>query len=116
MEKLIRAVERRYPGTKVAVDSYVCPDGDETIKWWLWILNCPGKQVLRAQRWATELSFDLHGWNPPPWFVEAVSRKDTRRRHAERWVRASRGRRLGTSPARLSTRSRRRSTPRRFRA
>ncbi|HKB14867.1 MAG TPA: hypothetical protein VKF62_02325 [Planctomycetota bacterium] len=103
---LARAIERRFPGTRVVVDRYTPPDRDYGIRWYVRILNCPARVSPWANKFAVERAFELWGGMGFPFFVGAYTRRSSRRFLPERSVRA-RARRAPASRALASARSRR---------
>lgn len=102
---LARAIERRFPGTRVVVDRYTPPDRDHGIRWFVRILNCPARLSPHAADFAHRRAFQLWGGMGYPFFVDPYTPRDTRRYLAERSARA-RTRRAPPSRALASARSR----------
>ena len=94
MATLIRTLKARYPGTRIEVEPSRSPD-DPDIRWRVWILDAPEKDVQLVDHFATRLARELYEWHTPPFFVGAMGRRATReflsRRRAE--ARAARSRR-----------------------
>ena len=84
LARVVRAVERRFPGTKVVVERWESPDADVDVKWWLSILNCPARSLAEADDFATRLSMRLYGWKPAPWCVSSLSPRNTRKSYSDR--------------------------------
>lgn len=99
---LIRTVEARFPGTKVVVDPYGCPD-DEEIRWWVSILHAPrGKEPL-VNQFAIRLALDLYHWRGLPFIVGAKGPRGTREYLARKRTEAA-GRRNARSARPLRSR------------
>lgn len=76
---LARAIEGRFPGTKVWVERYDPPDHDRGVKWFLWILNCPARKTPEVNRFAQRRADEIYGGGSIPMFISAASRTVTRR-------------------------------------
>src|SRR5262245_66571368 len=51
-------IEARFPGVRVVVEPYECPD-DPTVRWWVYILHCRRRDLKDARRFAIRLGLDL---------------------------------------------------------
>lgn len=90
---VVRAIEERFPGAKVHVEPWACPEGDHSCRWWL---STPGVRRSRAREihaFALELGDRLYGWKRVPFRFSSLGPWNTRawleKRRAER---AGRGR------------------------
>lgn len=82
LARVVRAVERRFPGTKVVVERWDYPEIE--VKWWISILNCPVSRLAEADAFATRLSMKLYDWKPCPWGISSVSPRTTREYFSDR--------------------------------
>ena len=74
----IRVVERRYPGSRVVLERFGCPD-DPDVRWWLSVLNVPRKRIVECDEFMTRYTLKLHDyWKKPIRFLaDAVSPEET---------------------------------------
>ncbi|HET6202899.1 MAG TPA: hypothetical protein VFI25_08870 [Planctomycetota bacterium] len=102
-----RAIESRWPGSKVVVEPYRSPD-DPLIRWWVYILGIRYPEAGAAIDFGWELSRDLFRNEPMSFFMSAESPASARRILA-------RLRRTKPAGAGRTRSVRGRSTPRRIR-
>ncbi len=58
---VVRAVRRRYPGVRVLVEPFRCPDADPEMRWWLSILNVPLRSLSDVHQYAIRKGFEVYG-------------------------------------------------------
>lgn len=106
-EALARAIERRFPGSRVVVDRYTPPDHDRGIRWFVRILNCPARLTPHAHEFAVRRAIEIWGGIGYPFFVGAYDRRVTREHFADRFAGSLRGRgrsRRAASPSTADSR------------
>ena len=122
---IVRAIRRRFPGTRVLLEPYRSPDGDPHVRWWLHVIHVPARWRYQAQDFAILKGSELYGPGRLPYFscvhgpresaATIASWKEKMKRYWE-WrsarVAAARKRRLRVErrrAGRVATPSRRRS-------
>jgi hypothetical protein len=76
IDKLIRVFRAGYPGTKAFVGT--CPSPDEPyLRWWVYLLNVPDREVRLAEEFAFDLADSLYPRGSPPFAFEVVGRRRT---------------------------------------
>ena len=109
---LVRAIEARFPGTRVEIDPFRDPDGDRTHRWMLEVLFVREKDMGKegVEDFAYRLASALYGGHLLPCYIEANGAKDSRRYLARKEAREAaerspaRPRATGPSRARRSRR------------
>ncbi len=75
MAIVANTIEARFPGVRVVVEPYECPD-DPTVRWWVSILHCRRRDLKDARRFAIGLGLDL--FRPEmPFMADALEAWDT---------------------------------------
>ena len=77
---LARAIEARFPGTRVEVDPFRDPEGGRTHRWMLEVLFVREKDMGKGGvgDFAYELMSDLYGPEDYPFYVDVNGAKNTR--------------------------------------
>jgi hypothetical protein len=76
IDKVIRVFRARYPGTKAFVGTCPCPD-EPYLRWWVYLLNVPDREVRTAEEFAFDLADSLYPRGSPSFLVEVVGRRRT---------------------------------------
>jgi len=83
IRRLASAIESRYPGARVVLEQWVCPD-DPTICWWIEVLHVRAKDTRAVQDFADDLVGRMYGEEQPPFFVNVLDRRQSREYLASR--------------------------------
>ncbi len=67
---ILRAIRRRFPGTRVLLEPGRSPDGDPHIRWWLHVLDVPARWRYRAWRFALRKGHETYGPGRVPYFTD----------------------------------------------
>lgn len=84
LRKVARAIEARYPGTKVEIESFFDPDGDRTLRWILRVLGVRWRDLEALPDFADDFARSLYGRRPLPYLLSTIERRRTPRYIAER--------------------------------
>ncbi len=93
LRKVARAIEARYPGTKVEIEPFHDPDGDRMFRWILRVLGVQRRDLEAVPDFADDLARRLYGRWLLPYLVETIERRRTSRFLAERAAERERFRR-----------------------
>ncbi|HKB15123.1 MAG TPA: hypothetical protein VKF62_03610 [Planctomycetota bacterium] len=74
---VVRAIHRRFPGTRVLLEPYRSPDGDPHIRWWLHVINVPARWRSRVDDFAILKGFELFGPGRLPYFSSVCGPRET---------------------------------------
>ncbi|MCI0588468.1 MAG: hypothetical protein L0323_16685 [Planctomycetes bacterium] len=81
--RLARAIETRYPESRVVVEQWGCPD-DPSICWWIEVLNVRARDARAIQGFADDLVGKMYGDEEPTFFVHVSDRRQSREYLASR--------------------------------
>jgi len=68
MDSVLRAVQARYPGKRVAVERYESPD-DPLIRWWIYVLDVPEDELGPVGLDLVGVARREYGRRPVPFFI-----------------------------------------------
>jgi len=91
---LVKAIESRFPGTRVVVEPWSDPDGDRRVRWWLEVLHVREDDLGQVIRFAHRLGNDLYGEAGLPFEVGVKDARGTAAYIAYQKAEALRGARL----------------------